>query len=81
MTPETKCGELIKQYYGLESRDGFGDSITYDLAKQCAIIHVNGIIEVVVSAWDKLGCGEIGELKDYIPYIFWQDVLIEIEKL
>ena len=79
MNPKEKAKELYDAYEKIfidANADSWGKE-----AIACAIIHVNGIIEVVISAWDKLGCGEIGELKDYIPYIFWQDVLIEIEKL
>jgi hypothetical protein len=83
MTPKEKAKALVEKFLKMEYgvlEEYFPSTHTY-LAKQCAIICVNEMIEVVRSAWDKLGCGEIGELKDYIPYIYWQSVLTEITNL
>jgi len=89
MNPKEAAEQIVEKYsnidwMGYSSDYGyarFSTDLLRQQSKSCAILHCQGIIEVVISAWDKLGCGEIGELKDYIPYIFWNKVLNEINKL
>ena len=75
MTPDRKAKELYDKFYGVSQNIAYLEII----ANRHATICVQEIIKVVTSAHDKLGIGEIGELKDYIPYIYWQQVLSQLK--
>ena len=67
MTPKEKAKELVNKF--------LLNAMTYEMAKQCAIICVDEIINHI----DK--CGYSGYEYDLPPEIFWNEVKQEIEKL
>jgi hypothetical protein len=69
MTPKEKAEELVdKFYYG-----GYKKPMFYDNAKQCALIAVDGIINIAY--WGFMESGGKQEQE------FWQEVKQEINKL
>ena len=80
-----KAEELAKKYYNLldsitfEAGDSSGETgISWDEAKECAIIVIDEILENAVNynAYDGVTDNEMWIDNDY-----WQKVKIEIEKL
>lgn len=63
MTPKEKAEELVYDFYGIAS-------MSKTAAKQCALIAVDEILDVL---WDN------GTTSNY--YKYWQEVKNEIEKL
>jgi hypothetical protein len=76
MTPKEKAIELMNRFehqYNLGICDEVGiRGIDYDMAKQCALIAVDEIIDIY---WNLPGCG-IGSKLEY-----WQEVKKEIDEL
>lgn len=70
MTPKEKAEELVLKYLRLQEKDSY-NWFNRKLAKQCALIAVDEILEVILS--DEYYCSII--LK------YWQEVKQEIEKL
>ena len=70
MTPEEKAKELVEMFYKLKDDSGSFISHTRDEAKQCALICVDEIIQLI-------GVMKQGNL--IISY--WLDVKQEITKL
>ena len=62
MTPKIKAEEIFNNFYELP--------INYDTAKECAKIHVRGIIQVLSINYTSKDIKE-----------FWNDVLKEIDNL
>lgn len=71
MTAKQKASELVDKYYtGREPNDNLPLTIYWSCAKQCALIAVEEISDVL---WEQMAD------KDRI--IYWEDVKHEIEKL
>jgi hypothetical protein len=70
MTPKEKAREFVVDYYSVHGETIY-DGITWGMAKQCALIAVNEIINCT-----KNGLGVTVYSKEY-----WQEVKQEIEKL
>ena len=73
MNPKEKAIEIVEKfdYYLFSDKGKFIES-----SKQCALIHVNGIIEVMLKCdKDNQSYYYMGEQK------FWQEVKTEINKL
>jgi len=70
MIPKEKAQELVVDYYSVHGETIY-DGITWGMAKQCALIAVNEIINCT-----KNGLGVTVYSKEY-----WQEVKQEIEKL
>lgn len=70
MTVEAKARDVFNKFY---------DYLPMKQSKECAIVLCDEVVAVTIDAWAKLGMGEIGELKDYIPYHFWNSVKRHIE--
>jgi len=66
-TPKEKAYQLYKKFYNVDGQD-FNDTISGDIAKQCAKLHISIILE-----------SEILKPSNNIEY--YQEVLNEIEKL
>jgi len=77
MTPRQKADELYSKYDDLLNKD-FGNPIVFDnQLKQCALIAVDEILEVV-----KFYERQNGRLLiDNIRVMYWQEVKKEIEDL
>jgi hypothetical protein len=81
MTPKDKAKELIEKYLKLDIEiggqyDGYLTMKMHD-AKQCALIAVDEILEVVKFYEEKNG----RLLIDNIRVMYWQEVKQEIENL
>jgi len=74
MTPKEKCNELIVKIMSIELADDRIPKITFNQAKQCALIAVD---EIINSQW------QFGIISLYgAPFNhYWQEVKQEIEKL
>lgn len=75
MTPQEKAKELYNKFY---NTDSYGNSVKVreSLAKQCALISVDEILNYLQHKWDTIGGSEY--LWDRNYYI---EVKQEIEKL
>ena len=69
MTPKEKAEELVLKFLRLQE-EGSSNWFHKILAKQCALIAVDEILKANV-VW----------YEGSIPYKYWQQVKIEIEKL
>lgn len=70
---EKKANELIKLFSDIESKKTrWHDATDFSQAKQCAIIHVNGIIEV--SCFVDKKCAEKQGFSPETTEEFWQEV-------
>ena len=72
MTPKEKCDELINKFVDasvVEEEENYFHPRPYSLAKQCALIVVNEIINA------------LRNLNEIDETVFWLDVKQEIEKL
>ena len=72
MTPKEKCDELIDKFVNasvVEEEENYFHPRPYSLAKQCALIVVNEIINA------------LRNLNEIDETVFWLDVKQEIEKL
>ena len=93
MTPETKAKEIVGKYRGMACEEIQDDetlilyTICGHLAKSCAIIHVNGIIDVLEwfgytgTMYDHPIKGRCQFTEETPPEDFWKDVLNEINKI
>jgi hypothetical protein len=83
MTPKEKAFELVYKYYKItkefEYIKGEGLVPYYGSAKQCALIAVDEMMEVYVSACVAMGISKEDAEKKQSKYL--QEVKIEIEKL
>jgi len=83
MTPKEKAFELVYKYYKItkefEYIKGEGLVLYYGSAKQCALIAVDEMMEVYVSACVAMGMSKEDAEKKQSKYL--QEVKIEIEKL
>jgi len=66
-TPKEKAYSVFKKFYNVDGQ-GFNNTISSSIAKQCAKLHINLILE-----------NEILKPSNNIEY--YQEVLNEIEKL
>ena len=66
-TPKEKANNIYKKFYNVDSQ-GFNDTISGSIAKQCAKLHISIILE-----------SEILKPSNNIEY--YQEVINEIEKL
>lgn len=66
-TPKEKAYNIFKKFYNVDGQ-GFNNTISSSIAKQCANLHINLILE-----------NEIIKPSNNIEY--YQEVLNEIEKL
>jgi len=66
-TPKEKAYNIFKKFYNVDGQ-GFNNTISSTIAKQCAKLHINLILE-----------NEIIKPSNNIEY--YQEVLKEIEKL
>jgi hypothetical protein len=65
------ASELVNKFYNLVSEGDKGGWMTFNDAKQCALIAVDELI-IEQTMWQN---GEVN------PKLYWQEVKIEIEKL
>jgi len=72
MTPKEKAKELVERFLSIEGADDCGNSYSY-VAKQCALICVDEIINTYPTPWSIL---DIDFQKEY-----WQEVKQELLKL
>jgi hypothetical protein len=70
MTPKEKAKELVLSYYNVNGETNY-DGISWGMAKQCALIAVDEIINCT-----KNGLGVTVYSKEY-----WEEVKKEIEEL
>jgi hypothetical protein len=70
MTPKEKSQELFDKYWELNT--DFDGLVKYELAKQCALIAVDEILDVITVIYDY-------DFEKLNPY--WEEVKKEIEKL
>jgi len=68
-TPKEKAYNIYKKFYNVDGQ-GFNDTISSGIAKQCAKVHINLILE-----------NEILKPHNNITLEYYQEVLNEIEKL
>jgi hypothetical protein len=68
--PQEKAKELVSKYYNLESEGDKGGWMTLNDAKQCALIAVNEIIDLLWHTY-----------KNETEYRYWTEVKKEIELL
>ena len=79
MTPKEKGQELVVDYYSVHGETIY-DGITWGMAKQCALIAVDEIIEASPSLPILSDAGNYAD--DIIENkVYWQEVKQEIEKL
>jgi hypothetical protein len=67
MTPKEKAKELVEKFYHIKIH------VHYSIAKQCALIAVDDILEIFKCSPQLF--------VDTLMYKYWQQVKIEIEKL
>ena len=84
MTPKEKANELVNKYFlEIEGADRYAfnlSSLNLYIAKQCALIVVNEILDNNCGSTTDYGVdAEDNEL--YMDEYFWQEVKQEIEKL
>jgi hypothetical protein len=83
MTPKEKAFELVYKYYKITKEFEFikGEGLVpyYGSAKQCALIAVDEMMEVYVSACVAMGMSKEDAEKKQSKYL--QEVKTEIEKL
>jgi hypothetical protein len=83
MTPKEKAFELVYKYYKITKEFEFikGEGLVpyYGSAKQCALIAVDEMMEVYVSACVSMGMSKEDAEKKQSKYL--QEVKTEIEKL
>lgn len=84
MTPKDKAEELISKY--LWPQRAFDELAKLKVAKECAIIAVNEIIDIMKRVSDVKSCYfRCSDNNAYAPamkeYKFWQDVKRELEQL
>ena len=73
MTPKEKAEELVNKFMNIKNVKLSDYSVIYlPTAKQCALIAVSEILDEL---------GQIDDGQTYIPYIYWEQVKEEIEKL
>ena len=68
-TPKEKAYNIFKKFYNVDGQ-GFNDTISSNIARQCAKLHINLILE-----------NEIIKPHNKITLEYYQEVLNEIEKL
>ena len=68
-TPKEKAYEIYKKFYNVDGQD-FSNTMSSKIAKQCAKIHINLILE-----------SEILKPSNNQAIEYYQEVLNEIEKL
>lgn len=78
MTPKEKAKELFDRYYAITG--------PFTEAKQCALIAVDEILEAnpmypIQSRPMKRSNGTDMVLTEYPPFLYWQEVKNEIEKI
>ena len=66
-TPKEKAYNIYKKFYNVDGQ-GFNNTISSGIAKQCAKLHISIILESEI-------------LKPYNNIEYYQEVLNEIEKL
>jgi len=77
-TPSEKAEDLINKFRKVGCASF--EEAELNSAIQSSCLCVDEILVVVISAYSKMGMGEIGLLKDYIPFIYWNDVKEELIK-
>lgn len=75
MTPKEKAGKLVKNYINIVPQD-FG-GMDKDLAKQCALIAVNEVLNILPQNEYLEDRGEYYENRERL---YWKEVKQEIEK-
>jgi hypothetical protein len=82
MTPKEKAKELFEKFYLIESPNG-SCQMTKHEARQCALIAVEEVIEIISDLDSLNDRTEDNLLTDSInwKYYYWRDVKTEIEKL
>jgi len=68
-TPKEKAYNIFKKFYNVDGQN-FNNTISGDIAKQCANLHINLILE-----------NEIIKPHNKITLEYYQEVINEIEKL
>lgn len=68
-TPKEKAYNIFKKFYNIDGQ-GFNNTISSGIAKQCANLHINLIIE-----------GEVLKPSNNTTLEYYQEVLNEIKKL
>ena len=68
-TPKEKAYNIFKKFYNVDGQ-GFNDTISSNIARQCAKLHINLILE-----------NEIIKPSNKVTLEYYQEVLNEIEKL
>lgn len=68
-TPKEKAYNIFKKFYNVDGQ-GFNNTISSGIAKRCAKVHINLILE-----------NEIIKPHNKITLEYYQEVLNEIEKL
>jgi hypothetical protein len=70
MTPKEKAEELVNKFAKLPEKGSLMWYLSFEIAKKCALIAVDEIINVIIGSYDY-------ELENK----YWQEVKKEIEKL
>ena len=71
MTPEEKASDLVCDFYNIKSNE-YDYGISWEMAKQCALIAVDEIIKSVVITSLTIAQNQ---------FDYWQEVKQEIENL
>jgi hypothetical protein len=76
MNPKEKAKELVDKFFKPELSHLLYGVLKYDEAKQCAIIEVKDIIEMLEKLWSKYSCDCL-----HLELSYYEKVLTEIENL
>jgi len=76
MTPQEKAQELIEKYLptvrGADRYNYNVESMNVFIAKECAKIAVDEILETLKTCWDEQGA--------YLQHNYWENVKLELEQ-
>ena len=75
MTPKEKAKELVCNFYAIQSNE-YNYGINWGMAKQCALIAVNEILDQLDEIINITGGNYVYNILDY-----WTEVKQEIEKI
>ena len=77
-----KAKEIIEKFYCHGQKRLQGNELAKEDAKQCALIHVNGIISVLAELQEKFGVDQIEAIREITKSVkHYLEVKKEIENL